>query len=704
MQKDFETIYSRIVGTEPAKSGLAGINITNQFLPEQKDPACIGQNLNAAFLIALCGKAHTKFDEAVNYIESLVKDPVWGEIAVFYRNGLGLMHEETALVEKMDVDFNHQLEMSTRYINGHKESPLNTEMRRNLWALFFPEGVYASENREEKINAIRHKREVEITKLNKSPIVNPAMEMLFTSNVLLTLPEDTSTIDNLPFSGDFIKNLKITATEEQLYWYDHPIQIGVKPDQNQAICGLRGLNEMMAFEKARGNADKDARLTCILSVSVTHKGLHGIARKYLQEEFQKIEPLPHLDVFVFTEVETHRLIDEILYPAAVKYLDVMDIGILTDVVGVDGEYGRHYSFLKAISALWNVIMSKGLKGVFKIDLDQVFPQEELVKETGSSAFEHFKTALWGAEGKDRSGDHIELGMIAGGLVRKEDIETSIYTSNIKPPPEMRGGEGIFFYSRLPMALSAEAEVCMRFPNGRIDGKGRCIQRVHVIGGMNGILVSSLRKFRPFSPSFIGRAEDQAYLLSVLFKQIKGDLRYVHKSGLIMRQDISTISKEALNAGEVGRQVGDLVRILMFTYFSRALPWPVSETKDYLEPFAGCFISKIPITIVYSRMAMSIAEQFAEGSHESTAKAMAIQSQGAGRLSKTITYLVKNPNPLIERMDKERKAWDLYYNVIDAIEENLNAEDFFALKLLRRAENFLSECRISIGKISEHGSV
>ncbi len=66
--------------------------------------------------------------------------------------------------------------------------------------------------------------------------------------------------------------------------------------------------------------------------------------------------------------------------------------------GVDGEYGRHYSFLKAIAAFWQVLIDPSKRGTFKIDLDQVFPEEELKKETGKCAFEHFRNPLWGGRG------------------------------------------------------------------------------------------------------------------------------------------------------------------------------------------------------------------------------------------------------------------------------------------------------------------
>ncbi len=88
---------------------------------------------------------------------------------------------------------------------------------------------------------------------------------------------------------------------------------------------------------------------------------------------------------------------------------------------MDGAYGRHYTFLKAVTALWQVLVDPDVRGTFKIDLDQVFPQAELVAETGASAFEHLETPLWGALGVDPDGRELELGMIAGALVNERDI-------------------------------------------------------------------------------------------------------------------------------------------------------------------------------------------------------------------------------------------------------------------------------------------
>ncbi len=110
---------------------------------------------------------------------------------------------------------------------------------------------------------------------------------------------------------------------------------------------------------------------------------------------------------------------------------------LRAVIGVDGEYGRHYSFLKAIAALWHVAIDPAVRATFKIDLDQVFPQDVLVAETGRTAFGHLGTPLWGALARDAEGRDIELGMLAGALVNERDIGRGLFTPDVDLPTRDR---------------------------------------------------------------------------------------------------------------------------------------------------------------------------------------------------------------------------------------------------------------------------
>jgi hypothetical protein len=160
----------------------------------------------------------------------------------------------------------------------------------------------------------------------------------------------------------------------------------------------------LKFERERGSIANDDRLTCLLSVSVTHQGLHETARSYIDEVLNHAGFLKNLDVYVFTEADTQQIIRDILAPSALHFMQHPDATHELTMFGVDGQYGRHYSFLKAVAAFWKVFIEPGVTATFKIDLDQVFPQKALVEQTGASAFEHFMTALWGADGTDSRGN------------------------------------------------------------------------------------------------------------------------------------------------------------------------------------------------------------------------------------------------------------------------------------------------------------
>ena len=95
----------------------------------------------------------------------------------------------------------------------------------------------------------------------------------------------------------------------------------------------------------------------------------------------------------------------------------IDAEVLPDLSEADLEklgvsLGHRKKLLKAISALWQVLIDQRVRATFKIDLDQIFPQERLVEEGGGSAFEHFQSPLWGAQGFDVAGNAVELGMLA----------------------------------------------------------------------------------------------------------------------------------------------------------------------------------------------------------------------------------------------------------------------------------------------------
>lgn len=669
----FQTIIRNILNSHSSTHPLCSFDIKTQFEPQHDTIA----RLNAAFLISLAGKKHSLYDEANKYLQQ--SDDAF---AIFLKRCLPLIKKEITTLSSSSDGYANALKTCEAYCSETGPLEWSERTQKALWQVFFPEGIDCLSKRDEHVAALRKKRTICITQLNGSPMSDPAKELLFTSNILLTTAPSKERLESADLPEDLKAKVREVQTEKQLFWFDHPVQIGVETDKNEVIYGLRGLNATCAFEKQRGNMTSDDRATCVLSVSVTHKGLQNITKEYLEAEFKKVEPLQHLNVYIFTEHETSRLIDEVLVPAAESLIHGNDTThALKTVFGVDGEYGRHYSFLKAIAALWHVLIDDNVKATFKIDLDQVFPQEELVDNTGRSAFEHYMSPLWGATGEDASGKPVELGMIAGALVNENDISKGLYTPDVPFPEKMNADEGVVFMSGLPMALSTEAEMGTRYTNHGINGINQCIQRVHVTGGTNGILVDSLRKHRPFTPTFIGRAEDQAYLMSVLLSGQDAHLRYFHCDGLIMRHDKYAFAGEAIEAAKVGRQTGDLVRILYFSSYAQCLPWSLDETKDALDPFTGCFLSHTPLTIVMLRLSMSLAMMFAQ--HDPLATELATVAMQ--RLGEALDHL-----NLSRSYGEERAAWNLYYDILDAIDHSGSEMD----SIRNTARELVNECLIA----------
>ncbi len=686
----FQSILSALYAPGEGKKPLTGVDIRNQFRPDEPGGEAAFRNLNAAFLLSLCGPSQPLYELAVSYLTGKWDSEDHRNSADFYSQGRRLVHEEFLERCSKSETFAKRVRSTHAWIRDSRREGERKPVVSKVWQVFFPEGVGVLEDREVSVKALRKRRTVRITRLNPSPLKAPGRQLLFTSNVLLTVPSDHAETACLPFSEGIRNSLEQVICEPQLFWYDHPVQIGVDPKKNEVIYGLQGLDKAMAFEKERGTVNPHEKVCCVLSISVTHRGLQPIARQCLQEMLGRAGRLNHLRIVAFTEADTHKLVNDILHPAARKYFRERGADLLRHIIGVDGEYGRHYSFLKAVSAFWQVFVDPGIRGTFKIDLDQIFPQKELVRETGLSAIEHFMTPLWGAEGVDSRGRKVSLGMIAGILVNRKDATSSLFTPDVVfPSRNIRGDEWIF-NSVIPQALSTEAEMMARYGSESLDGSRFVLQRVHVTGGTTGILVRDLRKYRPFTPGLVGRAEDQAYLLSSLGRDSSAGLRYLHKDGLVMRHDKESFAEEAMTAAATGKLVGDYIRILTFSRYAGVLPGDITSLKDAVDPFTGCFISRIPLTVVYLRFALKVASGFQSGDTVETVK---LAEMGSNRIGKAIEDMVLSRNGLKEHYEAEREAWHLYYDILDRVEQGLKDQEPYALKLRERGRRLLEECRV-----------
>ncbi len=688
MKEQLEAIIFHLVRPDRQQQ-VALLDPVQQWDETASEPTAIARSLNAAFLITLAGPQHPAFESASHFISRLATVADWAEVARFYQAGIAQIHSEIETVCQQNPDFASRLVALAQWLSQPENHNNAEAVSEKTWSVFFPEGLGIRAAQAAQVEALRAKRTVTLTDLAAEPLAEPWRQVLFTSNVLLTLLPASKSLDELPFSADLKETLRQSSQEPQLYWYDHPIQIGVEFEKNEILYGLRALDAALDVERSRGNLPEGAKVACALSVSVTHQSLQKIGKKYLEEELTSSGGLKNLDIYAFSEADTQHLIDQVLAPAAQHYLQRDDAAEQLAVFGVDGEYGRHYSFLKAILALWNLFVQPEVKATFKIDLDQVFPQQALVEQSGASALEHFKTPLWGARGVDSDGQAVELGMLAGALVNERDIAKSLFFPDVLFPNRPLAPDEYVFFSTLPQALSTETEMMTRYDGGQWDGQRQCLQRIHVTGGTNGILVDSLRRYRPFTPSFIGRAEDQAYIFST-FPQSGTQLAYAHEPGLIMRHDKEAFAQEAIQAAYVGKLIGDYVRLLYFSNYTRVLSDNIASVKDKVNPFTGCFISEIPATVTYLRFGLKAASFFVAGKEQ---QGLEFVSIGSKRIHQALEFVTGEESALKSQYVQEREGWNLYYEILDALEAALNQGESFAQELSQKVKAIVNQCAV-----------
>ncbi|RKX40280.1 MAG: hypothetical protein DRP64_12865, partial [Verrucomicrobia bacterium] len=166
-----------------------------------------------------------------------------------------------------------------------------------------------------------------------------------------------------------------------------------------------------------------------------------------------------------------------------------------------------------------------------------------------------------------------------------------------------------------------------------------------------------------TPSFIGRAEDQSYILSVLLDG--GDkLAYVHEDGLIMRHDKEAFAGDAIKAASFGNMIGDYIRTLYFSEYARVLSGDdIESLKATVNPFTGCFITPIPTTVVMMRFCMKAAGFYLAGNH---AKGTEFITASHPRLARAMTFIREG---LREQYRRERHGWNQFYDLIEIVQEN-----------------------------------
>ena len=153
----------------------------------------------------------------------------------------------------------------------------------------------------------------------------------------------------------------------------------------------------------------------------------------------------------------------------------------------------------------------------------------------------------------------------------------------------------------------------------------------------------------------------------------------------------SFAQDAIETAYIGKLVGDYIRILYFSTYAKVLAdGDIQKLKQIVDPFTGCFISKIPVTIVYLRFAIKAATFFFAQEPE---KGRDFIKTGAQRIGTALEFISGENSNLKKQYEKERLGWNLFYDTLDAVEKAIDSKDKFALELLDEANRLIAKCII-----------
>ena len=499
------------------------------------------------------------------------------------------------------------------------------------WHIFCPSAATASSDPTTMSAEIETRRRLSLITPPSMPMTDPERELLFTTNALLSPPLDPSSVHVPP---SLRQQAQQFASRPQSFWYDHPVPLDASPAENEILYGLSKLDEALAQEVAMGSLTPGARIDLAMSISVTHEGMEDLASRYVSNLIANHLKLRHLRVFLFDESRCRQIVENLCPTDAAA----------ADVFGVNGAYGRHYSLLKAILLLWQAAVNPQARFTFKIDLDQVFDQAALLAQTGRSALQLIANPLWGGRAVDYAGRQVDLGMLAGGLVNEADAPHGLYipdvprpsTDLVKAPLTSRR----LFCPQWPQAISTEAEILQRDSG---------YQRIHVTGGTTGITAEALRIWRPFTPGFINRAEDQAYAMAALKED--SYLSHLHANGLIMRHDKQAFASRSIAHASTGKAIGDIERLLLFSRYAELHGRGLAAVRDHLWPFTSCFVH--PDARTLARLIFAL---------DGAARGGRFVAEGAPRLMRCLNFCDQG---MERQLQHEQAGWQTIYGTLSA---------------------------------------
>ncbi|MGD9037870.1 MAG: hypothetical protein PVF10_15015, partial [Syntrophobacterales bacterium] len=178
MLEDFQSIVYALIRPKNGATFPIALDSAQQFDQERTDKVGVAQTLNAAFLIVVAGQNHPKASSALGFLTRMAASPEWRDAAEFYLSGIERMHYEIKTVCGLDQEFAALLKTASTWLSNKENLTKTHEVTEHLWSVFFPEANSLRTHWSERSEELRKKRTVAITKLNETPISDPAREIL----------------------------------------------------------------------------------------------------------------------------------------------------------------------------------------------------------------------------------------------------------------------------------------------------------------------------------------------------------------------------------------------------------------------------------------------------------------------------------------------------------------------------------------------
>jgi hypothetical protein len=161
----------------------------------------------------------------------------------------------------------------------------------------------------------------------------------------------------------------------------------------------------------------------------------------------------------------------------------------------------------------------------------------------------------------------------------------------------------------------------------------------------------------------------------------------------MRHDKHAFAGDAIRSAAAGKAVGDLERMLLFSHYAGALPWPFEATRSCLDPFTGSFVLPLPITTALLCLTLKILGLRQGTSGQDGIDPEELLRVGARRLGSLMERFDKDPDWMRRAYATEQRAWHAYYELLDRIEEAAGRQSGEAAELTLRARSIIRETRV-----------